>query len=92
MPQSNPLYDRLYDRSRLARKAVVIELLRELASTLAALADIMDKSPICSGDWLAAQLHSALAACAFWQRRAGEYLRSWDIEDFEQQRELPPDL
>jgi hypothetical protein len=88
MPQANPLYD----RSRLARKAVAIELLRELASTLAAHADVMDRSPISSADWLAVQLHSAQAASALWQRRAGAYLRSWDIEDFEQQRELPSDL
>jgi hypothetical protein len=88
MAQAN----QLYDRSRLARKAVAVELLRELASMLAALADGMDRSPISSGDWLAVQLHSAQAACALWQRRAGAYLRSWDVEDFDQQRELPPDL
>lgn len=81
-----------FDQSNSGRKATTIGLVRELATLLAALADLMDSSQINSGDWFAIQLQSAQAACAAWQRRAAAHVRAWDMADFDRQNELPPDL
>lgn len=88
MTMANPTID----RSHLERKATAVELLRELAALLDALADVMEKSPINSADWFAMQLQSAQAAATLWQRRTAVYMHAWDVEDFEQQHILPPDL
>jgi hypothetical protein len=90
--KSNNILTPVADRSRVERKALAIDLLRELAISLTAMAESMERAPISSADWLAIQLHGAQATSAVWQRRVAEYLHRWEVEDFELRRALPPDI
>jgi hypothetical protein len=73
-------------REQADRKAVTITLMREFIASIAQQAEAFERSGLNSTDAAAAQLISLQASCGFWQRRMGECVKAWEVEDFERQR------